>query len=255
MVHSTWTLRGSGGRLDRNGPNRVQEEEVGVKHLRHPATIIAAVALFVAFGGGAAAYASGLISGSQIKNHSIPAKKLTASAIKALHGARGPAGPAGQQGAQGTQGIQGIQGIPGQTGPSSAISTYGGSGGVGYNGQTTIASLALPAGKYVVWANTTIYDAVENEASVCYLIDSLAGTIDTNYTSTAFATAGAGARQTSLSLLAPLSSTGSTVRVDCLSGAPNTTAFDTHITAIKVDAVTGTLGHFSNKAMTPTPGK
>jgi len=64
-----------------------------LKHLKHPATIVSAVALFVAFGGGAAAYASGLIPGSQIKNHSIPAKKLTASAIKSLHGARGPAGP------------------------------------------------------------------------------------------------------------------------------------------------------------------
>ena len=33
------------------------------KHLRHPATIIASLALFVAFGGGAA-WAGGLISGS-----------------------------------------------------------------------------------------------------------------------------------------------------------------------------------------------
>ena len=55
-----------------------------MKLLSHPATIIAALALFVAFGGGAAAYASGLISGSQIKNHSISEKKLTKQAIKAL---------------------------------------------------------------------------------------------------------------------------------------------------------------------------
>ena len=65
-----------------------------MKHLKHPATIIAAVALFVAFGGGAAAYASGLISGSKIKNHSIATKKLTKKAIKQLHGARGKTGPA-----------------------------------------------------------------------------------------------------------------------------------------------------------------
>jgi len=67
-----------------------------MKHLKHPATIIAALALFVAFGGGAAAYASGLISGSQIKNHSIPEKKLTKKAIKAL-------GPSGSNGATATQ--------------------------------------------------------------------------------------------------------------------------------------------------------
>ena len=64
-----------------------------MKRLAHPATIIAALALFVAFGGGAAAYASGLISGSQIKNHSISEKKLTKKAIKAL-GAQGSNGVA-----------------------------------------------------------------------------------------------------------------------------------------------------------------
>jgi hypothetical protein len=61
-----------------------------VKRLRHPATVIAALALFVALGGGTAAYASGLISGSQIKNHSISEKKLTSAAIRALRGQRGP---------------------------------------------------------------------------------------------------------------------------------------------------------------------
>lgn len=94
-----------------------------MKHLKHPATIIAAVALFIAFGGGAAAYASGLINGSQIKNHSIATKKLTKKAIKQLHGARGARGPAGPTGAtgatgaQGPQGIQGTQGIQGVQGP------------------------------------------------------------------------------------------------------------------------------------------
>jgi hypothetical protein len=70
----------------------------GVRRLTHPATLIAAAALFLALGGGAAAYASGLISGSQIKNYSIPAKKLTKSAIKTLRGKRGPAGATGPQG-------------------------------------------------------------------------------------------------------------------------------------------------------------
>ena len=64
-----------------------------LKHFKHPAAVVATVAIVVTLGGGAAAYASGLISGSQIKNHSIPAKKLTAAAIASLKGARGPAGP------------------------------------------------------------------------------------------------------------------------------------------------------------------
>src|SRR5262249_40060248 len=46
----------------------------------------------------------GLIPGSQIKNHSIPAKKLTKSAIKSLRGRRGPAGPKGATGPQGPGG-------------------------------------------------------------------------------------------------------------------------------------------------------
>jgi hypothetical protein len=92
-----------------------------VKHLRHPATIIAAVALFVAFGGGAAAYASGLINGSQIKNHSISAKKLTKSAVKSLHGKRGARGPAGATGATGATGAAGAAGATGPQGPGGKI--------------------------------------------------------------------------------------------------------------------------------------
>ena len=55
-----------------------------MKHFKHPATIIALIALFAALSGGAGAAVSGLISGSQITNHSIPITKLTASAIKSL---------------------------------------------------------------------------------------------------------------------------------------------------------------------------
>jgi hypothetical protein len=64
-----------------------------MRHLKHPATVIATVALFAALSGGA--IAGTVISGNQIKNHSIPAKKLTASAVRQLSGHRGPAGPHG----------------------------------------------------------------------------------------------------------------------------------------------------------------
>ena len=75
-----------------------------MKRLTHPATIIAAVALFIALGGGAVAYAAGVINGSQIKNHSIAKKKLTKKAIKQLHGLRGKTGATGAPGATGPQG-------------------------------------------------------------------------------------------------------------------------------------------------------
>lgn len=70
-----------------------------MKRLQHPATIVAMLALFVALSGGAA-LASGLISGSQIKNHSIAEKKLTRKAIKAL-------GPQGSNGVVATKAFAG----------------------------------------------------------------------------------------------------------------------------------------------------
>jgi hypothetical protein len=92
-----------------------------VKFFKHPATVIATVALFVAMGGGAAAYASGLINGASIKNHSIAAKKLTKKAVKQLKGNRGPAGPAG---AAGAPGAPGAPGATGPQGPGGKIVTF-----------------------------------------------------------------------------------------------------------------------------------
>ena len=91
-----------------------------MKHLKHPATVIAALALFVALGGGAA-WASGLISGSKIKNHSIAEKKLTSKAVKALRGHRGPKGATGAAGAPGAPGAPGTTGPPGPPGPSNTV--------------------------------------------------------------------------------------------------------------------------------------
>jgi hypothetical protein len=127
-----------------------------VRRLKHPATIIAALALFVALAGGTVAYASGLISGSQIKNHSIPAKKLTSSAIKSLHGQRGPAGPAGPQGPMGVSGPVGPQGAAGATGPQGPggrIVTYGATASASpsmatvgtFLGVTVAASCSIPS--------------------------------------------------------------------------------------------------------------
>jgi hypothetical protein len=63
-----------------------------VKHVKHPATIIAAIALFAALSGGAGAAMTTLISGSQIKNGSIPMNKLEPSAIKGLSALQGVSG-------------------------------------------------------------------------------------------------------------------------------------------------------------------
>lgn len=115
-----------------------------MKGLKHPATVLAALALFVALGGGAAV-ASRLISGTQIVNHSIPEWKLTSRAISSL---RGVQGPPGVQGAPGPQGPQGATGTIGPIGPA------GPRGPIGPAGQEGPSGPAGPAGPTGATGNT-----------------------------------------------------------------------------------------------------
>lgn len=203
-----------------------------MKALKHPATIVASLAFFVALGGGAA-LATGLISGKTIVNHSIPENKLTAAAIKALRGQHGPAGPQGQTGAAGPQGSKGDTGATGPIGPSNAYSTYASSVALGVGG-ATVASLTLAAGSYVVIAKTTLY-LPSGQGSGCKLIDSSAGVIDTSEASIGTSTL----LYATPSLLAPLTSSGTTVSVQCASNETDAYAYYTHLVAIKVGSVTG----------------
>jgi hypothetical protein len=77
-----------------------------------PATILAAIALFVALTGTAVAGANALITGAQIKNGSIGLADLSGSAKAALKGKRGPAGQ------RGAAGLAGPAGLPGPAGPA-----------------------------------------------------------------------------------------------------------------------------------------
>jgi hypothetical protein len=114
MIHSQGR---SGCGLVRNGiePGPNSRGGTKLKQLKHPATVIAALALFVALSGGAVAAVAVVINGSQIKNHSIAAKKLTAGAINSLHG---------QRGLQGIRGPQGVQGVQGPQGPGATLLSY-----------------------------------------------------------------------------------------------------------------------------------
>jgi hypothetical protein len=79
--------------------------------LKHPATIISLLALFVALGSGTA-LATGLVSGRQIANHSIPQWKLTGRAIRSLEtGRRGPPGPRGLPGSSATNALAQASGL------------------------------------------------------------------------------------------------------------------------------------------------
>lgn len=91
--------------------------------LKHPATIIALIALFVALGSGAA-LADGLVSGRQIANHSIPEWKLTPRAIKSLRvGARGQAGPEGPAGPSAANALAQASGLVAWTSDPALMST------------------------------------------------------------------------------------------------------------------------------------
>ena len=67
-----------------------------MKRLPSPAMAVALVALGVALGGTGVAATSGLITGADIKDHSVGVEDLSYGAIKELRGRRGPPGPAGK---------------------------------------------------------------------------------------------------------------------------------------------------------------
>jgi hypothetical protein len=74
------------------------------KFFPSPAMAVALVALGIALGGSAVA-GTGLITGTQIKDHSIGLNDLSYTAIARLHGQQGP---------------QGLPGPPGPIGPAGA---------------------------------------------------------------------------------------------------------------------------------------
>jgi hypothetical protein len=197
-----------------------------------PALVIATLALFVALSGTSIAAVS-YISGSQIKNHTIAETKLTSKAIKLLQGQRGlkgPTGPIGAQGPQGAQGVQGAKGSTGGIGPSDAYSTYVSTAVPLGTGFKTVASLTLAAGSYAVIANATLY-MPSMQGTECRLIDSTAGLIDVNNVSPVM--------YDTPTLLAPVTTTGSTVTVQCGSNETDAQVTYAHLTAIKLGSVTG----------------
>jgi hypothetical protein len=97
------------------------------------------LALFVALGGPAAAdevvaRASKLITGADVKDHSLTDKDLSAATLRKLRGAQGDAGPAGAPGAAGPAGTQGAAGPAGAQGSAGPAGAAGGAGERGPTG-------------------------------------------------------------------------------------------------------------------------
>jgi hypothetical protein len=77
-------------------------------------------------------------------------------------------GPRGPQGAQGVQGVQGMQGPPGTPGPP-AYNVYNDTG-PSFSTNTTIGSLSLAAGSYVLNAKLFVFNGSGSPAEDdCYL--------------------------------------------------------------------------------------
>jgi hypothetical protein len=161
------------------------------------ALVISVIALFAALGGGAAAYASGLISGSQIKNHSIAEKKLTTAAINDLRGEAH------------------------STHVTTSVAIHP------RTGYRQVASLSLPAGSYVVIAKTLLHNG-GGTGGTCRLRDTRAGTLDI--------TSGSSHDDT-LTLLSPLATSGSNLQLQCNGQFAEVRAGFTHLVAIKIAAV------------------
>jgi hypothetical protein len=111
---------------------------------------VAAIALFLAIGGSAAA-ASGMFSGSQIQPNSIPLNRLSGDARQALNqagprGQQGPQGDDGQNGDRGKQGVDGDRGNKGADGDTGATGATGLTGAAGAQGAAGADGSQGPAG-------------------------------------------------------------------------------------------------------------
>lgn len=147
---------------------------------------------------------------------------------------KGPQGPTGATGAQGIRGIQGIQGIQGPQGPSNGFAHAGSTVAVGTS-TTTVNSLTLPAGSYMLIGRALEYD---NGASgtnlICDLLNPSSSSLDRGQT---LLTVGQFINAT---MVAPITlASGATVTIGC-SSASTAEVFDSHLVAIQLGSVTGT---------------
>lgn len=152
------------------------------------ANVMSSLAVFLVLGGASAVAATQLgknsvgtkqlknnaVTTAKIKNGAITQGKISSAAQAALHGLQGPAGPAGSAGSAGPAGPAGPRGLEGARGPSEAFTKTGTEDlalGESEGEQTDVASLALPAGKWLVTAETGITNiSGETRSAYCRLV-------------------------------------------------------------------------------------
>jgi hypothetical protein len=204
---------------------------------------VSTIALILALGG--TSYAAftlpqNSVGTKQLKNKAVTLAKIAPAAQSALTKI-GPQGPAGRTGPQGAQGAAGPQGPPGQNGqdgqrgPSNAFTTANQDTPL-QNGFTTVMSLTLPAGSFVITAK--LMPAIGSGTSdvTCYL-DDVGGTHLLDSSSATITTSGSPAQET-IALQAPLTTSGEKVTVDCIYSGQAPAMNHNQLMAIQVGSLT-----------------
>jgi hypothetical protein len=213
------------------------------------ANVTSVLALFVALGGSATAalvingknIKAGSITGKSIKNNTIGSSKITDGDLLAKDFKAGelPAGAQGPQGAQGVPGAPGTNGQNGAPGPSDiyAVGVVSGALGNDSANPTTVASLTLPAGSYLIEAKLFVHSTTDNQVW-CHLRQSVNQNPFWDYTVESLAVGGYG---TVMLAGADTFTADQTVRVLCW-GSPNAANFtDARLWAIKTGSLHATL--------------
>jgi hypothetical protein len=154
-----------------SGPDEIRRnEQRGHIHMasiirRRPsaAMLVAIVALLLALSGSATAalvvtgssIKDGTITGQDMRNRTLGARKLTRKAISSLSGKQGPRGAQGPQGPQGVQGAQGVPGPQGATGPSKTF--VDNEPGPITNQETRVLEVEIEPGSYTAQVNLELH--------------------------------------------------------------------------------------------------
>jgi hypothetical protein len=170
------------------------------------------------------------------------------------HGPRGPRGPrgyTGPQGPRGPQGPQGPKGDPGPQGPAGPSNTYtnwtiqfgNGDTQLSNTSSTTVNSLTVPAGNYIVQARVALFVDPSSgpiDFVQCQLVDGNGSTLDNSQetldgTNTVSPT---GSYWTEVPLIAP-DYGGGKLSVRCQSQQGNAQVGDSHMEATRVGSLSG----------------
>lgn len=204
---------------------------------------IALIALIVALSGSAYAAVSlprDSVGTRQLRTGAVTKSKISKRTRAALHGARGSRGKTGHAGATGPKGpigptgARGGAGAAGTTGPSDLYAA--GNSGVNLSHtNTTVASVTVPAGSYVLEATVNVNASPKGEIG-CSI-----ETTGTTYDGKAVDPAADGANEVIALSGAATFTTPQTLRLDCSTFSTSAFAGNARLFAIKTGRIHATL--------------